>query len=142
MRDQIQKGVEFLKEDVSKLLLRLGTGGMMLPHGIAKLTAGLEFIRTSLTQVGLPEFLAPAVFIGELVAPLGLILGFGTRISGLILATNMVFTLFLAHRDSLFKLNEYGGWDIELNVFYLICGLVLALIGGGRIAVKRSGLLS
>jgi putative oxidoreductase len=135
--------VEILQlESVAKLLLRCTVGGLMLFHGLAKLVNGIEFVRNSLTQAGLPIWLSPGVFVGEILAPICLIFGFGTRLAGLILIVNMGFTIYLSTRESIFSLNQFGGWTIELNLFYLVTAFCIVLLGGGRFSVKRSGFLS
>ena len=129
----------FLKnEQLAKLLLRLGVGGMMLLHGIAKVgsDASAAFIKGSLMTNGLPTFLYYGVFIGELLAPLLIIAGLYSRIGGLLVAGNMVFAIFLVHMSEIFKLNGYGGWEIELQMFYLLGGLCIAFLGSGRYAIK------
>lgn len=129
-------------DDVAKLLLRCVVGGLMLLHGFAKLVHGIEFVRTRLEQAGLPIWLSPGVFIGEIIAPILLILGFGTRLAALILIINMGFTLYLSSPEAIYSLDQYGGWAIELNIFYLVTSICILLLGGGRFSLKRSGFLS
>jgi putative oxidoreductase len=40
------------------------------------------------------------------------------------------------HSGDLFSLTEHGGWRLELQGFYLFCGLAVMLLGSGRLAVK------
>ena len=126
------------KEDAGKLLLRVCTGGLMLFHGIAKLSndQAMGFIKSSLSQIGLPEFIAYGVFIGEIVVPIMLIVGIASRLAGLILAGNMIFALVLAHRTTLFTLSQGGAWAIELDVFYLVLGICIAFLGSGKYSMK------
>lgn len=118
--------------DLGKLILRLTVGGMMLPHGIHGLMNGIDFVKASVADNGLPAFVAYGVYIGEFVAPLALILGFCTRMSGFILFINMMFTFILVHRHGLLKFNDYGAFELELNYLYAGAGLAIAFIGGGN----------
>ncbi|MEO5970220.1 MAG: DoxX family protein [Bdellovibrionia bacterium] len=129
-------------DDVAKLLLRWVVGGLMLFHGFAKLVHGIEFVRISLEKAGLPIWLSPGVFIGEILAPIMLILGFGTRLAALILIVNMAFTIHLSNQEAIYSLDQFGGWAMELNVFYLVTSICILLLGGGRFSLKRSGILS
>jgi putative oxidoreductase len=110
----------------------------MLPHGFFKIKNGLRFIESLLEGLGLPYWLAPSVFLGELVAPVLLLLGFGTRIAGLTLALTMLGAITLAHMHELTLFSpQGGGWSIEINVLFLTNGLVLALLGPGRWSLSR-----
>jgi len=126
------------QDDLAKLLLRVGLGGMMLFHGIAKIgaTGSMLFIKGALAMKGLPEFLYYGVFIGEVIAPVLLIAGFQSRIAGLIIAGNMVFAVYLVHMGELFSLSSHGGWELELQAFYLLAGLCVAFLGSGKFAFK------
>lgn len=126
-------------DDMGRLLLRLGLGVVVLLHGIDKIVhpAGIQFIARHVQEAGLPEFVTQGVYIGEIVAPLMLIFGVFSRIGGLLVAINMGFAIFLAHRSQLLQLTEHGGWQLELQGLLLLCGLVIALIGGGRFSLVR-----
>jgi len=129
---------QFHNDAMGKLLLRLTVAVLMLFHGIAKIIhpGSLEFIGSSLSGIGLPAAFAYGVYIGEVVAPLMIISGFHARIGGLIIVVNMLFAIFLAHTGDMFSLTQHGGWAIELQVFYLLGGLAIMLLGSGKFAVK------
>lgn len=126
-----------LNPDLGILLLRIVTGGLMLFYGIAKLTHGHDFIRQILAEKGLPEFLWMGVPVGEVLAPLLLILGVFSRLSGLMIAVVMAFALYLAHGMSAFALNENGGLDGELGLLYMFAGSALFFIGGGKYVLYK-----
>jgi putative oxidoreductase len=127
-----------LSDDIGKLVLRLTTGILMLFHGVAKAlhTDSLSFIQTRLADFGLPQLIAYGVYVGEILAPAMVILGIFSRIGGLIIVGNMVFAIMLAHSAHLFLLTEHGGWRLELQGFYLLCGLAIAFMGSGKFAIK------
>ena len=126
-----------MADDIGKLILRLTVGVLLLLHGLAKITSGVKDISGMLTGIGLPAELAYGVYIGEILAPLLVILGLYARIGALIIVVNMVFAIALVHMKDLFVLGGGGGWGIELQAFFLLTALVVALIGPGRYAVNR-----
>lgn len=108
---------------------------MMLLHGIGKLTGGIVWLEQLLELNGMPAFLAYGVYIGEIVAPLMLIVGFAVRPAALLLLINMVFAVGLTHADDLWMLSPQGGWLVELQALYMLLAVVLMIAGGGRFSV-------
>ena len=130
---------ELLKNDAAgKLLLRLTVGGLMLFHGISKLfnDGTVGFIGSKLADAGLPEALAYGVYIGEVVAPLMIIVGLLTRAGAALIVINMLFAILLVHTGDLFALSDHGGWRLELQGFYLLVSLAIVFLGSGRYAWK------
>jgi putative oxidoreductase len=78
------------------------------------------------------------VFVGEILAPLGLILGVLTRISALVVVVNMLFAIALAHMGQLFTLTKTGGWGIELQALFLFGALAIVLLGPGRFSLQSA----
>jgi len=130
--------LSLLDEDTGKLIVRLSVAGLMLFHGIAKIMhpGSLDFIGGMLAAYGLPAILAYGVYIGEVVAPLMVIVGWKARIGGLVMALNMLFAIVLAHTGDFFSLSEHGGWMIELQMFYLLSAVAVVFLGSGRLAIK------
>lgn len=129
---------KYNQEELGKLVLRLSVGLLMLFHGYSKIInpGSLEWIGGTLTAYNLPALLAYGVYVGEVLAPLMVIIGYRTRLGGWLIAVNMLFALVLAHSGELLSLSEHGGWAVELQGFYLMGGLVIALIGSGHLAVR------
>jgi putative oxidoreductase len=126
------------QQDAARLILRLVLGVCMLLHGIAKIRHGVGGIEGMLVANGLPGVLAWGALVGEVLAPLMVIVGWHARIGGALIAINMLFALFLAHRGELFALNaQSGGWAIELQAMFLFTGIALALLGPGRFSVNQ-----
>ena len=125
-------------ESTGKFILRLTVGILLLFHGVSKLLhpAALGFIKTHLIQLGLPPVVAYGVYVGEVIAPLMLVFGLFSRLAGLIVAVNMVFAILLVHTGDLFSLTKNGGWALQLEGFFLLCGLVIFFLGSGRFAVR------
>lgn len=121
-------------EDSGKLLLRVSLGLMMLLHGIAKTTNGVDGIEGMLQKHDLPAAIAYGAYIGEVIAPLFVIIGLFTRPAALIMAVNMLFAIGLAHADQIFQLGKQGGWALELQGLFLFGSLAIALLGAGRLS--------
>ena len=122
--------------DLGRLLLRITLGFCVLFHGVAKIQGGIDGIAHDLIALGLPGFIAYGAYVGEVVAPLMLILGFYSRLGAVLVAINMVFAIVIAHRADVLTISQYGGWAIELQAMYLITAIALALMGPGRFGVN------
>ena len=127
-----------LNDDAGKLVLRLTVAGLMLFHGVAKIMhpGSLDFIGGMLAGYGLPSVLAYGVYVGEVVAPLMVIVGYKARLGALLMAINMLFATVLAHTGDLLSLSEHGGWSVELQMFFLLTAVAVVFLGSGRHAVK------
>ncbi len=125
-------------DSLGKLIFRLTLGGLMLFHGVAKVTnpGSLEYITGKVVELGLPDILAYGVYIGEVVAPILVIIGLFARIGGLLIAINMVFAILLVHMGDLSIITQNGGWKLELQAFYLFGGLSLLFMGSGDFAAR------
>jgi putative oxidoreductase len=78
------------------------------------------------------------VYLGEVIAPLLMIVGLWTRVAAVIVAGNMVVAIAMAHANEIFALSESGAWAIELQGIYLFAALAVALLGAGRISIGGS----
>ncbi len=122
--------------DLGLLVVRVSFGLLMLLHGIAKLQHGTGFIADVLSSFGMPSAFAYGVYIGEVIAPLMLILGFRTRIAAAVIAFTMVVAGYLVHSPQFFSLSETGGWALELVGLFFFGTLALFFTGGGRYSVS------
>ncbi len=125
-----------MQPNVGKLILRLMIGGMMIFHGIAKLSHGIDFIKSMLLQNGLPGLMAYGVYIGEIVAPLLLIIGYRSRLASVVIAFDMTTAIYLVHMKDIFSVTNVGAWGIETEMFYLLGSICIILLGSGKYAVK------
>jgi putative oxidoreductase len=123
--------------DLGILILRLSVGVLMLLHGISKLIYGPAFIGQIVDGAGLPHFITYGVYIGEVVAPLLIILGIATRAASAVFAFNMLVATLLVHAAQFFTLNETGGWALELQGLYFLGAAVLVFTGGGKYALSN-----
>jgi putative oxidoreductase len=126
-----------MSDDIGKLILRVVLGVCILLHGISKITGGIGGIEGMVTAHGLPGFFAYGVYVGEVVAPVLLLIGCYARIAALVIAFNMVVAVALAHVKDLFTIGQAGGWALELQAMYLFTAIAIALIGPGRFGINR-----
>lgn len=124
------------KSNFGLLLVRLAIGVPMLLYGINKVFNGVEFIKGLLTNVGLPEFISYGVYVGEIVAPILLIIGFRSRMAGILFFLNCLTIILLSQTANVFSLNANGGWALELLGMYAFIALSLVFTGGGKWAVS------
>ncbi|MCZ2223949.1 MAG: DoxX family protein [Chitinophagales bacterium] len=122
--------------DISLLLLRLVTGALFLPHGIAKIMRGFGGVKAMLANKGLPEILWVGTFLGEVIAPVCLILGLFSRISGLLIAGVMVFAVILTEGSNAFTTGGSGGFIGELNFLYFTNGILFFIMGAGKYSLS------
>jgi putative oxidoreductase len=108
-------------------LFRVGIPALMLLHGTHKLEqlmAGGEIKFMDFLGMGTELSLALTV-IGELVAPLFLIIGFKTRWASIPAIITMFVAAFVAHAGD--PLGEK-----EHSLLYMIAFIAIALIGSGK----------
>lgn len=123
--------------DLGLLILRITISVLMLLHGIKKL-AGIGFLQGMLAEKGLPEFFAYGVWVGEIIAPIAILIGFRARIAAAVFAFNCLVAMLLVHSAEIFSLSAQGGWALELLGLYLFGSLALFFTGAGNIAISKN----
>ncbi len=118
--------------DLGKLLLRLGFGGLMIPHGVSKLQNLIS---------GNPQFANPfgigevptliLAILAELICPVLIILGIKTRLSTIPVIITMAVAAFIIHGG-----DPWG--KKEMALLYLVGYSGIGLIGSGRYAVNKN----
>jgi len=126
------------KQHIGILLLRVSIASTMLIYGISKLVYGIDFISGLIAQYGLPPFLSYGVYVGEIMAPILIIMGYRTKLAGLVFAINCFVATLMVQLPNLFKLNEFGGWEIGPLFIYTLFGIALFLIGAGKYSVSTN----
>ncbi|MDT0557468.1 DoxX family protein [Ichthyenterobacterium sp. W332] len=117
--------------DLALLILRVGFGGLMLTHGIPKLSklgdSPIEFP----DPIGVGATLSLIlVLIGEVLGPALIIIGFKTKLAAIPATITMLVAAFVVH------LND----DIatkEKALLYLIAFLVIFLAGPGKFSLDK-----
>ena len=131
-----------LSADHAKLILRLAIGFLILLHGIYKLQnpAAMDFVGGAFASMGLPAALAYLIYIGEIIAPIMLIVGYQTRVASLLVAITIFVAIVLVHLPQLFTLSEMGGgYALELQVMYLAGALAIFGLGAGKYTLTKQG---
>jgi putative oxidoreductase len=116
--------------NVGLLILRVIPAAMMLVvHGWPKLSNFSQFSGQfpSVLVIGPTVSLLLAIF-GEVVCPLFLIIGFGTRLAAIPAAITMFVAAFVIHLQDPFMKQEFP-------LLYGIMFLTLALTGGGKFSL-------
>ncbi|MDY7544852.1 DoxX family protein [Glaciimonas sp. CA11.2] len=122
-------------DDIGKLILRATLAILILFHGISKIFNGPGFVVGLVSNAGLPPAVAYLVYVGEVLAPIMILLGIWTRVGALIIVINMLFAFSLVHSKQLMTLSSTGGWGLELQGFYLFIALAILLLGAGRMSI-------
>lgn len=124
--------------DAGKFLLRASISILMLFHGIAKVQHGVGWIEDMLQASGYPSFIAYGVFVGEIIAPLFILLGIFTRPMAFIMAMNMLIATMMVGMGKFYTLTNVGAWALEIEALYFLGSLVIMLLGSGRFSVVRN----
>lgn len=124
--------------DLGLLITRIGVGLLMIPHGIAKISKGVDGISTELVEHGIPGFIAYGVFIGEIIAPFLILIGYRTRLAAAVFLINMLVIVFIFHPEDITQFSKHGGWKLELAGLFLLGSLSLLFTGGGKYAVSST----
>ena len=126
---------------IAPLILRVGLGLALIPHGAQKLFGwfggyGLQGTAQWMESIGLQPGLLMAALAGgaEFFGGLALLLGLLTRPAAALTAFTMLVAIFSVHWSSGFFLSN-GGY--EYGFVLLIASLSLLVSGGGRFSLDR-----
>ena len=123
-------------EDLAKFILRFAVGFLMLFHGVSKL-GGVGFLEGMFSSMGLPAFFAYGVYLGEIIAPIMLIVGFKVRIASVLVAGTMIVAILMAHMGDIFAVTKHGAWAIELQMFYILASAAIFFQGAGKYSIDK-----
>ena len=125
--------------ELSWLLIRVTTGGVLLVHGINKVMGpGPAAFAKGLAGRGIEPALPFAYFIFflETVGAAAIIIGLFTRVFASAIAIEFAVITFIAHWGNGFGWsNPRGGWEYPL--LWGLLFLAIALRGGGPYSVDR-----
>lgn len=124
-----------MKDNLGKLILRLGVGGLMLPHGFAKLEKliheGLSTGFADPFHVGSVTTLIIAI-LAELISPVLVIIGYKTRWACILPALTMLTAALVIHADD--------PWSkVEFPLLYFTGFIGIALLGPGKWSLDGRG---
>ncbi|MEZ0370309.1 MAG: DoxX family protein [Candidatus Sericytochromatia bacterium] len=126
---RVQPGTQDPFQGLGLLMLRLGSGSLMLMHGWPKLMSYSENAADFADPLGIggPMSLALVIF-AEVICALLVMAGLTTRLASLVLVINFAVIVQIVH----------GAHPIakkELAIFYLLVYAVLLLTGPGRFSI-------
>lgn len=124
--------------DFGKLLLRLTFGILLLFHGEAKVQHGVGWIANMLVAKGFPGFIAYGAWIGEIVAPIMVIIGLLTRPAAFVIAINLLVATLLVKTGAFWSRTEVGAWALETEALYFFGGVIIMLLGAGKYTLIRN----
>ena len=134
------------ENDISLLILRVGLGLVILPHGLQKtlgLFGGYGFSGTygfCTDKMGLPGIAAVLVILAESLGAFGLIVGALTRLGALGIAAVMTGAMTMVHWPNGFFMNWSGsqaGEGFEYHLLAITLAIVLMIRGGGAFSLDR-----
>ena len=112
-------------------ILRIGASLLILRHGVPKIKylfiESLEF--PDPLGVG-PMFSLILTLIGEVVAPILVLIGFKTRIASIPVLITMLVAAFVVHGQDPFDKKE-------MALIFALCFLVIAIGGPGKYAIDK-----
>lgn len=127
-----------LNPDVGTLIHRLALGSVLLAHSVylKMMVFTLPGTAQFFDSIGLPGFLAYAVFTIEAVAGIALILGIKTRVfSALVIPVLLGATWAHSSSGWLFS-NAGGGWEYPLLL--VVMAFTQIALGDGKYSLTRS----
>ena len=131
---------------ISLLVLRLFASGLMIHHGLEKLS-GVEGFTTFVVDEYFPflpfdhSLWTLAAAYTQIIGSALLLIGLATRVSAIGLASTMVFALLFHSMDTglqgaPFGIVEAHNYEYETSALYLAIFSVLAVLGGGNISIS------
>ncbi|WP_242205473.1 DoxX family protein [Aestuariivivens insulae] len=117
--------------DLALLILRVGFGGFMLTHGIPKIS-----MLSNPSDFGDPIGVGATIslilaLIGEVVAPMLLIIGFKTKWAAIPAAITMFVAAFIVHAKDDLATKEHA-------ILFFIAFVVMFLAGAGKYSVDKA----
>lgn len=118
--------------DLGLLVLRVGISVLLLTHGFPKL---MKFVGGNMALVGDPigvgDFISSIlVLLGEVVAPVLVLIGLRSRWAAVVSAATMAVAAFIAHSGDPLAQKEKA-------LLFLAGFLAIALMGAGRFSVDK-----
>lgn len=115
--------------DLGLLILRIGFAGMLLTHGIPKINSLFESPIKFADPIGLGETTSLILaIIGEVVAPILVLIGFNTKIATIPTIITMLVAAFVVHASDPLNVKEKA-------LLFLVGFLVIFFTGAGKYSI-------
>ena len=115
--------------DFALLLLRIGFGGFLMTHGIPKISRLFETPIKFTDPFGIGDTATLILtIIGEVVAPIFIIIGFKTKLAAIPSAITMAVAAFVIHSKDDLGTKEHA-------LLYLIVFVTIMFVGAGKYSI-------
>lgn len=117
--------------DLALLILRVGASALLLTHGIPKINMLFASPIQFANPIGVGDTLSLILaIIGEVIAPILIIIGFKTKIAAIPAIITMAVAAFIVHANDDIATKEKA-------LMHLICFVVIFLAGPGKYSVDK-----
>ena len=117
--------------NIGLLIFRVLISSMMLFHGIPKIEKLFSLPISFADPLGVGSTTSLILtLIGEVLAPIFIIVGFKTRWASIPAAITMAVSAFVVHADDSF-------YKKEKAILYLVCFVTIGLLGPGKYAINK-----
>ncbi|MDX2046295.1 MAG: DoxX family protein [Chitinophagaceae bacterium] len=131
IRKLISTKYSALSFNIAMLILRIGMGGLMIPHGYDKLVHFTQYKKDFMSFLGLGGTVSLALVVfAEFFCAIFLIMGVFTRLFAIPLIIEMFVVVFKAHKGEVFGDGEHGMLFIAGYIVILLCGPGKASVDG------------
>lgn len=129
MKKLLSTGYTDFAFNMAMLLLRLGMGVLMIPHGYDKLVHFAQYKKDFMNLLGLGPTLSLALVVfAEFFCAIFLVMGLFTRLMAAILLIEMFIVVFKAHQGQVFGEGEHG-------MLFLTGYIAIILLGAGKVSL-------
>lgn len=112
--------------NLATLVLRLGLGILMIPHGYDKLVHFAQYKKDFMNFLGLGSTVTLALVVfSEFFCSIFLVMGLFTRLVASVLLIELIVVVFEAHKGDVFDTGEHG-------MLFLTGIIAIILLGAGR----------
>lgn len=115
--------------NLAMLIMRLGFGILMIPHGYDKLVHFAQYKKDFMNFLGLGSGVSLALVVfSEFFCSIFLVMGLFTRLVAAVLLIEMFVVVFEAHKGDVFDTGEHG-------MLFLTGIIAIILLGAGKVSL-------
>lgn len=115
--------------NLATLVLRLGLGILMIPHGYDKLVHFAQYKKDFMNFLGLGSTVSLALVVfSEFFCSIFMVMGLFTRLVASVLLIELIIVVFEAHKGDVFDTGEHG-------MLFLTGIIAIILLGAGRVSL-------
>lgn len=115
--------------NLSMLIMRLGFGILMIPHGYDKLVHFAQYKKDFMNFLGLGSAMSLALVVfAEFFCSIFLVMGLFTRLVATVLMIELIVIVFEEHKGDVFETGEHG-------MLFLTGIIAIILLGAGRVSL-------